>query len=243
MSQKLPVNDFKWVGNVSKIEEDFIKNCDEDEDIGYFLEVDVKYPENLVYLHSDLPFLPERMKINKCCKLICSLHDKNKYVVYTRALKQVSKHGLKLKKVHEAIAFYQEAWLSEYINENIIERKKAQNDFKKDFFKLMCNSVFGKTIAAVRKHRDIKLVTIDKRRNQLVSEPNYHTKKWFSKSLLAIEMKNIKVKMNRPIYLGLSILHISKTLMYEFWYDYIEPKYDDGAQLRYMDTDSFIFLC
>ena len=86
MSQKLPVNGFKWVGNVSKIEEDFIKNCDEDEDIGYFLEVDVKYPENLVYLHSDLTFLPERMKINKCCKLICSLHDKNKYVVHTRAL-------------------------------------------------------------------------------------------------------------------------------------------------------------
>ena len=92
----------------------------------------------------------------------------------------------------------------------------------------------------VRKHRDIKLVTTDKRRNQFVSEPNYHTTKWFSENLLAIEMKKIKVKMNKPAYLGLSILEISKTLMYEFWYDYIKPKYQDNAKLRYMDTDSFI---
>ena len=92
----------------------------------------------------------------------------------------------------------------------------------------------------VRKHRDIKLVTTDKRRNQLVSEPNYHTTKWFLENLLAIEMKNIKVKMNKPVYLGLPILEISKTLMYEFWYDYIKPKYQDNAKLYYMDTDSFI---
>ena len=92
----------------------------------------------------------------------------------------------------------------------------------------------------VRKHRDIKLVTTDKRRNQLVSEPNYHTTKLFSGDLLAIEMKKTKVKMNKPVYLGLSILEISKTLMYEFWYDYIKPKYQNNAKLCYMDTDSFI---
>ena len=92
----------------------------------------------------------------------------------------------------------------------------------------------------VRKHRDIKLVTTDKRRNQLVSEPNYHTTKYFSENLLAIEMKKTKVKMNKPVYLGMSILDISKTLMYEFWYDYIKPKYQDRAKLCYMDTDSFV---
>ena len=119
-------------------------------------------------------------------------------------------------------------------------RKPAKNDFEKDFFKLMNNSVFGKTMENVRKHRDIKLVTTDKRRNQLVSEPDYHTTKWFSENLLAIEMKKIKVKMNKPVYLGLSILEISKTLMYEFWYEYIKPKYQDNAKLCYMDTDSFI---
>ena len=119
-------------------------------------------------------------------------------------------------------------------------RTEAKDDFEKGFFKLMNNSVFGKTMENVRKHRDIKLVTTDKRRNQLVSEPNYHTTKWFSEDLLAIEMKKIKVKMNKPVYLGLSILEISKTLMYEFQYDYIKPKYQNNAKLCYMDTDRFI---
>ena len=85
----------------------------------------------------------------------------------------------------------------------------------------MSNSVFGKTMENVKKYRDIKVVTTDNRRNRLVSEPNYHTAKYFSEDLLAIEMKKIKVKMNKPIYLGMSILDISKTLVYEFWYDYI----------------------
>ena len=104
-------------------------------------------------------------------------------------------------------------------------RKKAKNDFEKDFFKLMNNAIFGKTMENVRKHRDIKLVTTDKRRNQLASEPNYHTTKHFSDNLMAIEMKKTRVKMNKPIYLGISILGISKTLIYEFWYDFIKPKY------------------
>ena len=104
----------------------------------------------------------------------------------------------------------------------------------------MNNSVFGKTIENVRKHRDIKLVTTDEKRNKLVSEPNYHTTKRFSENLLAIEMKKTKVKMNKPIYLGMSILDISKTLMYNFWYDYFKPKYGDRAKLCYTDADSFI---
>ena len=113
---------------------------------------------------------------------------------------------------------------------------------KKDFFKLMNNSVFRKTMENVRKHRDIKLVTTDEKRNKLVSEPNYHTTKRFSKKLLAIEMKKkkTKVKMNKPIYLGMSILDISKMLMYKFWYDYFKPKYGDRAKLCYTDTDRFI---
>ena len=92
----------------------------------------------------------------------------------------------------------------------------------------------------VRKHRDIKLVTTDEKRNKLVSEPNYHTTKHFSENLLAIEMKKTKVKMNKPVYLGMSILDISKTLMYEFWYDYIKPKYQDRAKLCYTNTVSFV---
>ena len=114
------------------------------------------------------------------------------------------------------------------------------NDFEREFFKLMNNSVFGKTMENVRNHRDIKLVTTNERRNKLVSERNYHTTKHFSENLLAIEIRKTKVVLSKPIYLGQGILDISKTLMYEFWYDYIKPKYGKKAKLRYMDTDSFI---
>ena len=105
----------------------------------------------------------------------------------------------------------------------------------------MNNAVFGKTMENAKKHRDIKLVTTDKRRNQLVSEPNYHAIKYLSENLRAIEMKKVKVKMNKSLYLVLSILEISKTLMYEFWYDYIKPEYQDNSKRCYKDTDSFIF--
>ena len=119
-------------------------------------------------------------------------------------------------------------------------RKAAKNDFEKDLFKLMNNSVFGKTIENIRKHRDIKLVTADQKRSKLVSEPNYHTINLISEDLSIIEMKKTKVKMMKPIYLGLSILEMNKILMYEFWYDYMKPKYDNNDKLCYMDTDSFI---
>ena len=119
-------------------------------------------------------------------------------------------------------------------------RTEAKNDFEKDFFKLMNNSVFGKTMENVRKHRDIKLVTTDEKSNKLVTGPNYHTTKRFSESLLATEMKKTKVKMNKLIYLGMSILDINKTLMYKCWYDCFKPKYGDKAKLCYTDTDSFI---
>ena len=166
MSQKLPVGGFKWKKNMLKFNEEFTKNYDEDSDNGYILEVDVEYHESLHDLHSDLPFLSERMKTDKCNKLVCNLYDKNNYVVHIRSLKQALNHTLILKKVHRVIQFNQEAWLKEYIDMNTELRKQAKNDFEKDFFKLMNNSVFGKTMENVRKGRDIELVTKDKRRNQ-----------------------------------------------------------------------------
>ena len=149
------------------------------------------------------------------------MYNKKEYVIHIRALTQVLNHGLILNKVHRVIQFNQEAWLKPYIEKKTKLRTEAKNDFEKDLFKLMSNSVFGKTMENVRKYRDIKVVTTDNRRNRLVSEPNYHTAKYFSEDLLAIEMKKIKVKMNKSTYLGMSILDISKTLVYEFWYDYI----------------------
>ena len=217
-----------------------IKNYDENNDKGYNFEVDVKYPKKLHELHSDLPFLSERMEINKCKKLVCTLYNKKKYVAHINTLKQALNHGLKFKKIHRVIEFNQEAWLKPFIDMNTELRKLAKNDFEKDLFKLMNNSVFGKTMENIRKHRDIKLVTTDKKRSKLVSELNYHTINLISEDLSIIEMKKTKVKMNKPIYLGLSILEISKILMYEFWYDYMKPKYNDDVKLCYMDTDSFI---
>ena len=209
MSQKLPVNGFKWVKNTSKIDGKFIKNYDEDSNKGYTFEVDVKYPRRLHDLHSDLPFLLKIMKIDKCKKLVCTY-------VHIRSLKQALNYGLKLKKVHRIIEFNQESWLKPYIDMNTELRKIAKNNFQKDFFKLMNNAVFGKTMENVRKHRDIKLVIKDKKRSKSVSEPNYHTMNYISEDLSIIEMKITKVKMNKPIYLGFSILEISKLLMYEF---------------------------
>ena len=117
---------------------------------------------------------------------------------------------------------------------------EAKNKFEKKFFKLVINSVFEKTMENLRKHRDIKLVTTDEKRSKLISEPNYHTAKRFSENLLAIEMKKTKVKMNKPVYLGMSILGIRKMLIYKFWYDYIKLKYEHRAKLCYTDTNSFI---
>ena len=242
MSEKLPVNDFKWIeaNDLSTFNENFIKNYDENSDVGYILEVDIEYPKELFNKHKDLPFLPERTKINKCSKLVCTLYDKENYVIHIRALKQALNHGLVLTNVHRVIKFYQEAWLKPYIDMNAKLRTEAKNDLEKYFCKLMNNSVFGKTMENVRNHRDIKIVTTNKQRNKYGSEPNYYTTKRVSKNLLIMEMKKAEVKMNKPVYLGQAILDISKTLMYEFWYDYIKPKYQEKAKLCYMDTDSFI---
>ena len=240
MTEKLPVRGFRWMDDISKIDEDFVKDYDKNNNKGYILDVDIDYPSKLQNLHSDLPFLPERMIINNTKKLVCNLNDKKNYIVHINVLKQALDHGLKLRKVHRVIEFDQEAWLKEYIDVNTELRQKATNDFEKDFFKLMNNAVFGKTMENVRKHRDIKLVKTDKKRNKLVSEPNFHTVKLIDNNLAIIEMRKVKVKMNKPIYLGLSILDISKITMYEFWYGYVKIKYEDKARLCYMDTDSFV---
>ena len=117
-------------------------------------------------------------------------------------------------------------------------RQKAKNNFEKDFFKLMNNAVFGKTMENVKKYRNIKLVTTERRRNYLVSEPNYHTTEFFTENLIAIEMRKTQILMNKPVYL--SILDLNKTVMYEFRYDYVKSIYGENAKLCYMNTDNFI---
>ena len=187
-----------------------------------------------------MPFLLEIQKVNNVEKPISDIEDKKKYVIHIRALKQALNNGLRLKKVHRIIQFRQKALLKVYVDINTELRKNVKNEFEKKFFKLMNNSIFGKTMENVRNHRDIELVTSNKRRKWLVSERNYHLCKKPSDHLMAIEMRKTRIKMNKQLYLGMSILDICKILMYEFWYNYIIPKYGHRAKLCYTDTDSFI---
>ena len=196
ISQKLPVYGFERVEDISEFDEIFVKSYNEESDEEYFLEAEVQYPENLHNLYNDLPFLPETMKTEKVEKLEANLQDKVEYVVNIRTLKQALNHSLTLKKVHRMIKFNQKAQLNSYIYMNTDLRKEAKNDFEKDFFKLMNNSVFGKC----EKTRDIKLVTTEKRRNYLLSKPNHHTKKFFTENLLDIEMRKTEILMNKPVY-------------------------------------------
>ena len=173
---------YKWlpINDLLRFNETFIKSYNENSDVGYFLEVDIEYPKQLRSFHKDLIFLPKRKKLEKVEKLMCSIEEKEKYVIHIRALKIALDYRLVLKGVHRVIKFNEEAWLKPYIDMNTKLRTEAKNEFEKDFSKLMNNSVFGKTIKNVRNHRDIKLVTTDIKRNKLISEPNYHTTKQFS---------------------------------------------------------------
>ena len=144
MLKKLPVDNFECIEDTFQFNEDFIKSFNEENDEGYFLEVDFHYPEKLHELHNDLSFLPERMKIEEVEKLANNLHDKTEYVIHIRNLKQALNHGLVLKKVHRVIKFNQNAWLKPYIDMNTKLRQKAKNNFEKDFSTLVINAVFGK---------------------------------------------------------------------------------------------------
>ena len=174
------------------------------------------------------------MKIEKVEKLASNLQDKVEYVIHIRNLKQALNHVLNLKKVHKVIKFNQNACLKPNVDMNTDLRKQAKNNFEKYFFKFMNSGLFEKAIENVKKRRDIKLATTERKRNYLVSEPSHHTTKFFIENILAIEMKKTEIPMNKPVCLGLSILELSKTLMYEFWCDYVKPKYGIKAKLCYM---------
>ena len=237
MSQPLPTGGFRWVD----IKPDKISKLAKRKSKGSLMEVDVHYSKELHDSHNDLPFMCERMKITGVEKLIPNLYDKKRYVIHIRALDQALKHGLVLERIHKAIEFKQSAWMKEYIDLNTKLRTAATSDFEKDFYKLMNNSVFEKTMENIRKHRNIKLVTNREAYLKLVMKPNFKSGVRFGENLMGCEMGKIKVVMNKPVYLGQAILDLSKTVMYEFHYDYMAPKYGEKLDLCYMDTDSLIY--
>ena len=242
MSQPLPTGGFKWVDvNPNKISELATRT-----DKGYLLEVDVSYPKELQNPHNDLPFMCERMEINGVEKLVLNLRDKKNYIIHiqalNQALNQALQHGLRLDRIHRVIEFDQSPWLKTYIDFNTQLRTAATNDFEKDFFKLMNNSVFGKMIENIRKHRNMKLVMTEEKYLRTVMKPNFKSGVLFGENLMGCEMGKIKVVMNKPVYLGQAILDLSKIVMYEFHYDYMVPKYGlENLKLCYIDTDSLVY--
>src|SRR5271156_2755130 len=223
MSKPLQTKGFKWM---SEDELNNWKSITSQEGVGCILEVDLEYPKELHDLHNDYPLAPESVKPEGSAvpKLIPNLNDKSKYVVHYESLKQYESLGLKITKIHRGIMFQESAWLKKYIDLNTELRTKATNEFEKDFFKLMNNSVFGKTMENIENRVDIKLVTDRKKAIELAAKPNYDRCTIFDANLIAIHMKKTKLKYDKPIYLGMCILDLSKSLMYDFHYNYIKKK-------------------
>ena len=232
MMKPLPVGDFKWMRE---------RELGHWEDFPCILEVDLEYPRGLHDLHNDYPLAPERLKINNVEKLIPNLWDKEKYIVHHENLKLYLELGLKVKKIHRGIKFREKAWMRSYIELNTDLRTKGKNDFEKDFFKLMNNSGFGKTMENIRNRVDVKLVNNRGVAEKLSAKPNFEHLTIFDENLVAVHMKITKLKFNEPVYCGMAILDLSKSLMYDFHYGYILPKYGKNQKLLFTDTDSLCY--
>ena len=241
MSLKLPTHGFKWLssGEMEKLFNNQIVQVWER--IPCILEVDLEYPEDLHDPHNDYPLCPERVKCDKVEKLIPNLRNKKNYVIHYKNLMQCLKLGMKLKKIHRGIKFIESDFMKPYIDTNVNLRAQAKNNFEKDFFKLMNNSVFGKTIENIRNRVDVKLVNTEEKFKKLVAKPNFQSRKIFNENLISVHMKKTSLTMNKPVYLGMCILDLSKILMYDFHYNYIKLKYGDNAKLLFTDTDSFLY--
>ena len=232
MSKPLPTHGFEWM-KVDELETWELHSC--------ILEVDLEYPKSLHDLHNDYPLAPEQIMVNKISKLIPNLGNKKKYKLHYENLKQYLRLGLKLTHIHRGIKFKESPWLEKYISLNTKLRTEAKNEFEKDFFKLMNNAVFGKTMENIRNRVDIKLVNNKKQAEKLSAKPNFKHCNIFSEDLVAIHMKKTKLDFDKPVYLGMCILDLSKTLMYDFHYNYIKQKYEDKAKLLLTDTDSLMY--
>ena len=260
MSQYLPTGGFRWMTE-KQIQKVNMAACAEDRKKGMILEVDLEYPKELHELHNDYPLAAEKIKVTKemlspyckniqeqfgisigqVAKLIPTLSSKKNYVLHYRNLQLYLSLGLKLKKVYSVLEFDQSPWLAQYINFNTQKRMNAKNAFEKDFFKLLNNSVFGKTMESIRKCLDVRLVTDQKKLSKLVSKPTFVNSKIFSEDLVAVHKIKETLTLDRPAYVGMCILDLSKTLMYDFHYNYVKSMYNNKAKLLFTDTDSLCY--
>ena len=260
MSQYLPTGGFRWM-TTKQIDKIDLSKYNENSKKGLILEVDLEYPKELHDLHNDYPLAPEKVKVTENMlseyakniaekhkistglvhKLIPTLSKKEKYVLHYRNLQLYIDLGLKLTKVHRVLEFNQSPWLKEYIDFNTQKRTNAKNAFEKDFFKLMNNSVFGKTMENIRKRVDVRLVTDENKLLKMAAKPTYVSSKIFNKNLVAVHKIKETLTLNRPAYVGMCILDLSKTLMYDFHYNYIKQKYGSKAKLLFTDTDSLTY--
>ena len=260
MIQKLPYKSLKWDDKITEDEIVTYKNGN----IGYILEVDFEYPKELHDLHNDYPLALEVMNVKADMlsdkqieiyellnskkpkdettnKLILNLNDKEKYVVHLRTLQFYFKHGLKLKKIHRAIKFEQKEILKPYIEFNTEKRKNARNDFERDVYNLLNNACFGKTMEDKRKHLNFEIVSDETRYMKCVNNPSFKTSHIINENLVGVEKQKPKLKLDKPIFIGMSILDLSKQHMYKFYYDVMKPKYGDNIRMVFTDTDSFVF--
>lgn len=259
MVQSLPKSGFHFVDVESHKDE--VLNAREDSENGFIVEVDLEYPEELHDLHNDYPLAPERVKVGNDMlsdyakslknsmnmkgviveKLVPNLNNKTKYVVHYRNLQYYLQKGLRITKFHRILKFKQSKWLEPYIMFNTDKRAQAKNAFEKDFYKLMNNAVFGKTMENVRNRVDIRLINTEKQFTKLASKPEFETCEIFGSNLIGVLMKKTKTELDKPIYAGFGILDLSKLHMYNFHYEFIKKEYGDRAKLLMTDTDSLTY--
>ena len=267
MIQKLPLGGFRWVDDLSIFTEDYCKNIDVEGDSGYMLEVDLEYPTELHDTHNDYPVAVESMIVSdnmlspysksekealkvsstKIEKLVPNLNNKDRYVVHFRNLQLYLKLGLKLTKVHKVLQFNQSKWLEHYIDTNTNKRKVAKNEFEKDFYKLMNNAVFGNTMENVRNRIDYQLISGEDQElkgiySKRVNSFRFKNVNFINDELVGVELYKHKVKLDKPIIVGCSILEISKCCMYDFHYNVMIKKYGhENVKLLMTDTDSLVY--
>ncbi len=264
MLQPLPVSGFRWMTE-DEIE-DFVNDLDQipdDAPVGYVLEVDLEYPEELHDLHSDYPLAAESLVISDemlsqytldlkehfsvttggvVRKLTPNLFDKHRYVVHYRNLKYYVSQGMRIRVIHRGVRFEQRPWMKTYIEFNTRQRAMATTSFEKDLFKLLNNAVFGKSMENVRKYKDVRLVADRRRIQRLVASPRFKEIQEFGGELFAVSLEHEVVNLNKPIDVGFVVLETSKLLIYQFHYNYIKAKFGGDAKLLFTDTDSLCYL-